>query len=736
MSIKTKILFLFYLFIILLFSLNLSAFQITIDASNTTHKISPYIYGLANNIPDLNATIIRWGGNPSTRYNWEIGNAWNHAADYQFRNTNYNTGPGSVADRAVRGNILRGAETILTIPAIGFVAKDYTSRSTTVPSSCGDNKASNPLQTSHPTFARKNSSYPNAIYEDPPNLTDSKVFIDEWLVHLKNNFTDKAPKFIAIDNEMDIWGGTHRDVHPKCSGYDEILLKFIEYSTMVKETLPGAKVLGPVSCCWWFYWNSQRGSGDKKAHNSTDFLPWFLQEARKYDLAAGKRTLDYLDIHFYLDDISFDKPDDLTRQKRRINATRSLWDPTYREEGWIGIKPDVTKQQPSPFYVQLIPRMKKLIADNYPGTKLALTEYNWGAENTIAGGIALADTLGIFGREQLDIATYWRNPKPNTYAYSAFKLYTNYFEDDSLPCYSEDYKKITCYTSKNDNNDIAIVLTNHDSNADYPLNLTLQNTTSTLNAVYQITEQKKNITLITNFNFILPKYSITLLQYKAAPCTEGETRSCGISDLGTCKFGTKTCSNGIFGDCIGAIVPIEETCNSLDDNCNGIVDDDCSVEPPAEKDPTPNLEPVIEEESIEQIEQECIPKWSCTPWGNCEDDIQRRQCILKNSCSKNRPKEIKFCDQDEEEEDYIAEKYQERREAESLDISKNNNQQPITEISKQELIDLAKVYSDTNINEKQQSSSNIFSDGAWILAADALAIVLTFVVILHYIKRK
>ena len=43
--------------------------------------------------------------------------------------------------------------------------------------------------------------------------------------------------------------------------------------------------------------------------------------------------------------------------------------------------------------------MKKWVANDYPGTKTAITEYNWGGQEHINGALAQADILGIFGRE-------------------------------------------------------------------------------------------------------------------------------------------------------------------------------------------------------------------------------------------------------------------------------------------------------------------------------------------------
>jgi hypothetical protein len=62
--------------------------------------------------------------------------------------------------------------------------------------------------------------------------------------------------------------------------------------------------------------------------------------------------------------------------------------------------------------VMLIPRLKKWVKDFYPGydMKIAITEYNWGAEQDMNGATTQADVLGIFGSEGLDMATYWTCP--------------------------------------------------------------------------------------------------------------------------------------------------------------------------------------------------------------------------------------------------------------------------------------------------------------------------------------
>lgn len=44
-------------------------------------------------------------------------------------------------------------------------------------------------------------------------------------------------------------------------------------------------------------------------------------------------------------------------------------------------------------------------------------------------------------------------------------------------------------------------------------------------------------------------------------------------DVGNCRAGTRSCAEGTLGACLGAVLPSDETCNEIDDDCNGEVDD-------------------------------------------------------------------------------------------------------------------------------------------------------------------
>lgn len=62
------------------------------------------------------------------------------------------------------------------------------------------------------------------------------------------------------------------------------------------------------------------------------------------------------------------------------------------------------------------------------------------------------------------------------------------------------------------------------------------------------------------------------------PCTPASTRECysgpaGTWNVGVCQGATASCETGYWPlDCVGEVVPDVESCNALDDDCDGVVD--------------------------------------------------------------------------------------------------------------------------------------------------------------------
>jgi hypothetical protein len=229
-----------------------------------------------------------------------------------------------------------------------------------------------------------------------------------------------------MDNEVDIWGGTHRDVHPAGSGYDELANMFENEGTALKTWDPAAVRFGPVSCCWYFYWAPANGT-DRTSHGGVDFLPWWLNQIKWMDTINGARTLDVFDIHAYAE---ANTSGFTTAQLQAVSASvyRDYWDPTYVSTSGDINQIYTTTVEPNYTIPFRIPRMKALVNAIYPGTPLSFTE--WSAafyeEQDFSTALGDSEGYGIFGREGLTFASRWGAPTQGNPNYQALKMYTNY----------------------------------------------------------------------------------------------------------------------------------------------------------------------------------------------------------------------------------------------------------------------------------------------------------------------
>lgn len=482
---------------------------VTIDAGRALHTISPLIYGVSGGEVDymaaLRPTLNSWGGNPSTRYNWRLGNAWNAGSDWFYQNTNYGT-TGAVSEEFAANAVAQGQAMRLAVPTLGWVAKDTFSCSfPQADGSCGDADGANcdmPLAVADPTAANV-----------PSTPDDIVAWLEQWLAQ------GYVPDLVALDNEPELWGYTHYDVHPDCTTYDEILDHYVTYARAIRPILPQSLLTGPVTCCWFFYWNSAAGRADKLMHGNEDFLPWFLDQMRAHDADAGTRHLDVLDVHYYPEGLYNDLADEATAAWR-LRSTRALWDPTYVDESWIA--------EP----VALIPTLRTVIDRHYPGTLLGISEWNWGADTTMNGALAIGDVLGIFGRENLTFAAYWQFPPPGSPGYHAFKLYTNYddaggrFGDVALAAESDQYDRVSAYAARDSaTGALHLMLLNKDVAAAVPVRLAFDGRTPPADARSYRLEQARPDAVTAGTVTIdpadpqlqLPPYSITHIIWPAQP---------------------------------------------------------------------------------------------------------------------------------------------------------------------------------------------------------------------------
>lgn len=518
------------LFIILgFFSLFVSAqINVTYTISPQTDRkvISPYVYGSNYSQTTTfthgeNFTITRDGGNRTTAYNWE-NNASNAGSDYIFSSDNFMCSylgipdansniPGIAYTTVVDSANKHNAKSILTLQMAGYVSRDKKGALT----------VNAPNSRWCQVLPKKGSAF-----SLNPDTTDGKVYMDEFVNFLVNKYGTAANggvKAYALDNEPDLWFSTHKYAHPDTTRCQEIVDKTVALSSAVKAVDNTAEIYGLVSYGFNGYlnfqgapdWNSVKGSYNW-------FLDYYLDKTRAASATVGKRLVDVLDLHWYPEAmgdnrICFSTANTENDKKARLQAPRTLWDPDYTENSWIGqwFKSDLP----------ILPKIQSSIDTYNPGTKLAFTEFDYGGGDEISGGITLVDVLGIFGKYNVYASNYWSASEPITFIRLAYKMFRNYdgnnstYGDMNIGAIMSDKENSSIYASVSQTSDdiMHVIVLNKSMtqfiSGSFDMNNTLNSYTTA--SVYAFTStstaiQKLNDISITGnkFTYTLPALSV------------------------------------------------------------------------------------------------------------------------------------------------------------------------------------------------------------------------------------
>src|SRR5260370_2518167 len=323
-----------------------AAAQITVsvDATLNQRPINPLIYGVAfgstTQLSDLNAPANGWGGTSTTRYNWQT-NSHNTAQDYYYESIGSGT-PGQDADNFISDAKNNGAQPMMTIPIIDWIAKAGPNHpyACSYPTSTFPNQQSvDQYQTNCGNGKNPNGSLITSPLADPStaNVPNSVAIQQAWVQHIVGKWgaaNQGGLKYYILDNEHSIWFSTHRDVHPNGPSMDEMFQKMRDTAIAIKAVDSGAMVVGPEEWGWLGYFRSGKdqqagNNNDRTAHGNEDYIPWLLDQFHQYDMANSQRLLDIFSVHYYPQgDLNghqeFGNDDSPATQLLRNHSTRSL----------------------------------------------------------------------------------------------------------------------------------------------------------------------------------------------------------------------------------------------------------------------------------------------------------------------------------------------------------------------------------------------------------------------------
>jgi Glycoside hydrolase family 44 len=439
---------------------------LSVDAATSRNPINPDIYGIASYgldatfAQEIQVANVRWGGDATSRYNWEVDSS-NSGYDWYFMGGSGAATaptPGASPDLMVNTYKPAHANALITIPILPYVNKSYAWSCSFPVSEYGAQRSTNPYVFPIINGIRETcgNSIATAVTTGSSQLLDRDILANHipnstalqqrWVEHLISTFGTGAAggvKYYQLDNEPLGWSNTHRDVQPHTATYATISQLGQAYAAAVKQADGSALILGPsdFTLGGWVGTASQQGglwAGQ-----------YYLQQMAAYERTNHVRLLDYFDEHYYFD---------TSTPEAQLAATRTLWDSNYNGGTWVE---RYTLKGP----MQLIPRFKKWINTYYPGTKLSLSEYSIDSgKKSIVDAIAEMDVLGIFGRERLDFANMWSPPAPKDPIAYSFRMFRNYdgnghqFGDMSIKAVSSDQGSLSLYAAQRTSDNAVTIL--------------------------------------------------------------------------------------------------------------------------------------------------------------------------------------------------------------------------------------------------------------------------------------
>jgi fibronectin type 3 domain-containing protein len=429
-----------------------------------TKPISPYIYGInfysgVTGAPPL-LTFDRAGGNRWTAYNWET-NASNAGSDYIYNNDNYLSSsnvPAEAVRTFIAGDQANGVASLVTFQLQGLVSADEN----------GPVSVSSPPDlTRFKTVVDKKSTVSSTPFTITPPTTDANVYMDEFAWALDQKFSGMGifganpthPTFVSLDNEPELWNSTHLEVQSSTAvTSDNYITKTINLSKALKDQFPNVVIFGPVHYGFQGIYNWQ-GELAATPNGSNWFPDKYLQALKTASTMYGKPLVDVYDFHWYVEEYDSNGTRILNLTSTTltdaqvqliVQSPRALWDPTFTDAGnsnpWI-------YQELGSTPINLLGRLQAKINAENPGMKISITEYENGGWNHIAGTIAQADNLGIFGSQGLFAASFWPPNGTYSHALAGFRAFRGFdganasFGDTSLQATSSNVQNVVVYAS-------------------------------------------------------------------------------------------------------------------------------------------------------------------------------------------------------------------------------------------------------------------------------------------------
>jgi hypothetical protein len=247
-------------------------------------------------------------------------------------------------------------------------------------------------------------------------------------------------RYWSMDNEPDIWSGTHDDVMKTQLTADAFMTRFFEAAKLARSKFPNIKIVGPATANEWQWYNWGNGSSTVINGKKYCWMEYFIKRVADEEKASGIKLLDVLAFHFYPESTNTDQ---------LVQMHRVYFDDTYVFPEANGVK-NVSGSWNSSENKEYIFKRCNQWLDKYMGTghgvKLGITETGIKAPDANTAAVWYASTLGEFMRNEVELFTPW---SWKVGMWEVLHLFARYNKPTIVSAVSAQETLVSAYATKN-----------------------------------------------------------------------------------------------------------------------------------------------------------------------------------------------------------------------------------------------------------------------------------------------
>ena len=468
-----------------------AAINVNVDTDKGVKKISPYLYGrnidkvsdtktesdsaetdFINKVKESGIHMMRANnGNNSTRYNWRrkmtvhpdwFNNVYAHDWDITAK---------KILDK------MPGVDALYAFQLTGYAASsteynfpdwNWKQEHGSYPSQTFDLAGGGEVSNDGKTQTKAGDP---SLYNMKWPADSTVKIIPHWKAELKYDMS--RFRYWSMDNEMEIWRGTHNDLDLPVTG-DFLVERYIDVAKKARAAWGDIKLTGPVVANEWQWCHIAAYDGDNKRPSIDGkeycWLEFFIKKVAEAQKASGNRLLDVFDIHWYPTEKDYES---------RVNWHRVLFDTTYYYKGASGVRcasgtcdwSDKEKGYKSYIFVRINNWLEQYFGKDH-GITFGITETSLiDEDDPMVTALTYASFLGTMQDNGVEIFTPW------TWGdgmYETVHLFSRYGHENRVQSTSSNDSLVSAYSSiSNKGDSLTVIFVNRAEKDAQDVNLTI-----------------------------------------------------------------------------------------------------------------------------------------------------------------------------------------------------------------------------------------------------------------------